>query len=285
MLTTNYHMHSRYCDGQGEIEDYVRRAIALGFTSIGVSSHAPVPFANNYAIRPDLLATYCADVRRLQAAYAGQIEIALGSELDVIPGLQDHFAATLGSQGFDYFIGSVHFIGNDPTTGAPFEFDAGPERFLQGLNGWYGGNFRQMAEDFYALERQVPGFFSGIAIVGHMDRIKRYNADFHYFTEDEPWYREAVEATLQVYVRAEIIVELNTAGWRQRAADAYPSQWIVDRCHELGIRMTINTDAHQPTLLDADHARGIARLHTAGYGESWVRRGGQWVAEGLPAAD
>ena len=282
MLTTNYHMHSKFCDGQGEIEEYMRQAIALGMTSIGVSSHAPVPFANTYAIHADQLDTYCAEVRRLQAAYADQIEIAMGTEIDVIPGIQDYYATTIATKGFDYYIGSVHFVGNEPATGVPWEFDAGPENFARGLQDWYGGNFRQLAEDFYAIARQVPNFIPGVAIVGHMDRIKRFNYDNQYFTEDAPWYRDAVEATLQVYADAGIIVELNTAGWRTRTNAPFPSPWVTDRCHALGIRMTINTDAHRPEHLNADHDRAIAQLRHAGYGEIWVRRAGQWVAEALP---
>jgi hypothetical protein len=103
-LRTNYHMHSRFCDGQGEIEDYVKAAIALDFTSIGVSSHAPIPYANTYALREEALDEYVAEVRRLQAAYADQIEIALGSEIDVIPGNQAYYRRLLTPKGFDYFV-------------------------------------------------------------------------------------------------------------------------------------------------------------------------------------
>jgi histidinol-phosphatase (PHP family) len=275
-------MHSRFCDGQGELEDYVRQAIALGMTSIGTSGHAPVPFANTYAIRPEQLDAYCAEVRRLQTAYAGQIEVALGSEIDVIPGIQEYFAGTIGTKGFDYFIGSVHFVGNDPQTGAPWEFDAGPDAFARGLNGWYGGDFRRLAEDFFALEREVPSFFPGIAIAGHMDRIKRFNYGNQYFTEEMAWYRDAVEATLQTFAAADLIVELNTAGWRTRTNAPFPSPWIVSRCHELGIRMTINTDAHRPVDLDGGHERAVALLRDAGHRAIWVRRAGAWVAEDLP---
>jgi histidinol-phosphatase (PHP family) len=281
-VTTNYHMHSRFCDGQGEIEDYVRRAVVLGFTSIGISSHAPVPFPNTYAIRPDQLAAYVAEVRRLQAEYAGQIQVALGAEIDVIPGLQDHYTATLVPLAFDYFIGSVHFVGNDPYSGLPWEFDAGLDTFLRGLNDWYEGDFRRLAEDYYALARMVPNFLPGVAIVGHMDRIKKYNNDYPSFNEDEAWYREAVEATLRAYADAHIIVELNTAGWRQPIAAPYPSPWIVERCFALGIRMTINTDAHHPDYLAADHERALALLRAAGYRDLWVRRAGTWLAEPLP---
>ncbi len=281
-LSTNYHTHSRYCDGQGEIEDYVRAAIAAGMTSLGISSHAPVPFENGYALRPDKLDEYVAEVRRLQAAYAGQIEIALGTEVDVIPGIESYFTGTILTKGFDYLIGSVHFVGTDPHTGAPWEFDAGPDHFAQGLNDWYEGDFRRLAEDFYAIARTVPTFLPGIAIVGHMDRIKRFNYDDQYFHEDAPWYRDLVEGALRAYADAGTIVELNTAGWRTRTGAPFPSAWITDRCHALGIRMTINTDAHQPTLLQAGHPQAIAQLRASGYGEVWVRRQGAWVAEGLP---
>ncbi len=280
-MTTSYHMHSRFCDGQGEIEDYVQAAIAAGFTSIGTSSHAPVPFANTYAIRPDQLDAYCAEARRLQAAYTGQIEFALGSEVDVIPGLQEHFAATIQQKGFDYYIGSVHFVGNDPD-GAPWEFDAGPEQFARGLNGWYGGDIRRLVEDFYAIVQTVPDFIPGIVIAGHMDRIKRFNYDDQYFREEAIWYRDAVEGALQMFATSGIIVELNTAGWRTRTGAPFPSPWITDRCHELGIRATINTDAHKPEHLTMDLDRAAAQLRASGYREIWVRRHGQWLPEGLP---
>ncbi|MBA3825110.1 MAG: histidinol-phosphatase [Ktedonobacterales bacterium] len=281
-LPTNYHTHSRYCDGQGEIEDYVRAAIAQGMTSLGISSHAPVPFANGYALRPEKLDAYVAEVRRLQAAHAGQIAIALGTEVDVIPGIETYFAGTILTKGFDYFIGSVHFVGTDPHTGDPWEFDAGPDHFAAGLNDWYEGDFRRLAEDFYAIARTVPHFIPGIAIVGHMDRIKRFNYDNQYFSEDAPWYRELVEGALSAYAEAGTIVELNTAGWRTRTGAPFPSPWITSRCHELGIRMTINTDAHQPTPLQAGHPQAIAQLRAAGYREVWVLRQGAWVAEALP---
>ena len=281
MLTTSYHTHSRFCDGQGEIEDFVRTALAHGFTSFGASSHGTVPFPNTYAIKAAELDAYCAEVRRLGTAYADRITVLLGSEIDVIPRIHAHFMTTLVPRGFDYFIGSVHHLGDDPATGEPWEFDAGEDEFRRGLNDWYQGNIRRVVEDFYALERAVPGFVPGVAIAGHMDRIKKYNVDGRYFSEKAPWYRDAVEETLQHYAATEIIVELNTAGWRQMIQAPYPSPWIVRRCHELGIRMQINTDAHKTEHLVLDLDRGAAVLRDAGYREVWAWRAGAWVAEAL----
>lgn len=282
MLTTSYHMHSRFCDGQGEIEDYVRFALDQGFTSIGISSHGTVPFPNTYAIKPDALDAYCAEVRRLGVAYGDCIAIALGSEIDVIPALRDHFLTVLVPRGFDYFIGSVHHIGTDPASGEPWEFDAGIDEFERGFSAWYNGDIRRVVRDFYALERAAPDFVPGLAIAGHMDRIKKYNLGDRFFSEDDPWYRDAVEETLEHFAARALIVELNAAGWRQPIQAPYPSPWVVRRCHELGIRMQINTDAHRPEHLILHLDQALAILRAAGYREQWVRRAGQWVPEPLP---
>jgi histidinol-phosphatase (PHP family) len=282
MFPYNFHTHSKYCDGKGEIDDYAQAAIELGFKAYGASSHAPIPYPNNYATRLEQLGDYIADVKRAKQIYADQIEIAMGMEVDIIPGIQDHFLRHVVPQNFDYFIGSVHFVGTRIEDGLPWEFDGKEDNFIHGLTHYFDHDIRRMALEFYERERMVPDFIPGIAIAGHMDRIKRFNYNNRFFEEQESWYRDAVEETLQTFAAANIVVELNTAGWRTPTADAYPSDWIVRRCHELNIRMTINTDAHVANLLVADHERGLARLRDAGYRELWVWHAGEWVPVNLP---
>jgi len=282
LVASNYHMHSKYDDGQGELADYVRAALDLGMTSIGFSGHAPVPFATSWNIALDRLGAYRAEAEAARASHQHEIAVAVGLEVDVIPGLEGHFQQHIVPLGFDYFIGSVHFVGNDPHTGIPWEIDEGPDEVRRGLEDWYGNDIRRLVEDFYALERRVPRYLPALAIVGHMDRIKRFNYGDQFFSETAPWYRDAVDATLETYAQEDIIVELNTAGWRTPTGAAYPSDWITRRCHERGIRMTLNTDAHTTAHLAADHARGLAQLQTAGYHAISIWRDGAWVEQGLP---
>jgi histidinol-phosphatase (PHP family) len=281
MLLTNYHTHSRYDDGQAELEDYIRKAIDLKFDSIGLSNHAPIPYANEYAMHPVSMNSYVIEFRRLKEQYGHQIDMNLGLEVDIIPGLQDYFMGTIVPRKFDYLIGSVHFIGTDPRTGTPWEFDAGATNFEWGWNTIYEQNIRQMVEEFYQCERLVPSFIPGISIVGHMDRIKRFNYENRYFDENDSWYRDVVEETLEVYATANIVVELNTAGWRTPTKAAYPSPWICRRCHELGIRMHVNTDAHLPAHINSDYNLGVTQLQEAGYKEVWMRREGKWIAQSI----
>ena len=44
MLKANYHTHTKLCNhAVGMPEDYVLKAIELGFKELGMSCHAPVP--------------------------------------------------------------------------------------------------------------------------------------------------------------------------------------------------------------------------------------------------
>ena len=47
---TNYHSHCLYCDGRANMEDFIRFAISEGFTSYGISSHAPLPFSTAWTM-------------------------------------------------------------------------------------------------------------------------------------------------------------------------------------------------------------------------------------------
>src|SRR3954464_1949233 len=108
----NYHTHSRWCDGQGEIAEVIEAAIGAGLSQVGISSHAPVPFAASYALPLADLPGYRAEVLRLREVYRGRIDVLLSLEFDALPQLLP-FNRELLSHGFDYGIGSVHFLDAD----------------------------------------------------------------------------------------------------------------------------------------------------------------------------
>ncbi len=58
MIWTNYHTHCNYCDGKGPASDYLEQATQRGLAALGFSSHAPVPFDNDFAVRQDQLPQY-----------------------------------------------------------------------------------------------------------------------------------------------------------------------------------------------------------------------------------
>ncbi len=55
---TNYHSHSEFCDGTGQLEEYVKADINKGFDAFGFSGHAPRPFKNDGVIQQNNLLSY-----------------------------------------------------------------------------------------------------------------------------------------------------------------------------------------------------------------------------------
>jgi histidinol-phosphatase (PHP family) len=82
VLTTSYHTHNRFCDGAGEIADYVAAAIAAGLEAIGISSHAPLVFPDPNAMRAADLPAYCAEIDRVRDAHRGHPRVHRALEFD-----------------------------------------------------------------------------------------------------------------------------------------------------------------------------------------------------------
>jgi histidinol-phosphatase (PHP family) len=267
------HTHSNIDDGVGTIEDYVRAAIERGLPAFGASGHAPVPWANTYAMPLASLPTYMAEVQRVREVYRGQIEVYLGLELDHHTQTPGYYATPVFSQPFDYFIGSVHYIGD--LDGEPWGYESTREIFDAGLYGPFEGDIQRVIEDYYALERDLARW-APINIIGHLDRIKIHNVGNRLFDETAAWYIDAVEATLTVIAASGKIVELNTSGWRRDLQAPYPSAWIARRCAQLRIPMCISADAHHPDHIDSYFDAAADLLRAAGHRHIAVLRGGQW---------
>lgn len=253
-MKVNYHTHSRYCDGKGELREYVEYALAHGFTHLGFSGHAPVPFPNTFAIHEEDYLDYCNEVRALQQEYADRIIIRLGLEIDYIPGIIDHFEPLIEKGGLDYFIGSVHIVANsqrpdtDPTDlwfidGSRYQtYDEGLQRLFDGdIRRGVTAFFRQTNE---MIEQTHP------PIVGHFDKIVMHNRD-RYFHYSDPWFLDLVGETVQLIHEVGSIVEINTRGiYKGRHNDFYPAKQTLRAMNEKHIPVLVSTDAHEPTNLD-----------------------------------
>lgn len=277
MLRTSYHTHNRHCDGRGEIKEYARAALAAGLDVLGISSHSPLPFPDESAMRADDLPAYCAEVARERDTYRDRLQIHLSLEFDYVPEYTNQIWQMIAPYPFDYLIGSVHFIGNDDR-GAPIAYDVSRRGFERAMRAVFNGDIGKMVGEYYSRVRALVD--SGrVAILGHLDRIKVWNKEGRYFTEDEPWYRREVETVLRACAQAGIIVEMNTSGWRHAAGAPYPSLWIVRRCVQMGIPLVVTTDAHAPSRVNDFYARAETLLRQAGCTGLAVLRDGGWTVE------
>ena len=92
-------------------------ALRLGCPAIGFSGHSYAPYDEAYCMSPAQTETYKEELCRLREEYAGRIRIYMGIEQDLY--------STSPTAGYDYVIGSVHYLYRD---GVYLPIDALSER-------------------------------------------------------------------------------------------------------------------------------------------------------------
>jgi histidinol-phosphatase (PHP family) len=266
-VLSSVHTHSRYCDGRGEIEDYVGAAIDRGLAAVGASSHSPMPFERDCAMPLDSLDAYRADVRRLQRTYVDRIPVLLGLEIDYVPELMAFYERHFRRAGFDYFVASVHFVGGEPGNGL-WNYDESEELFASEVARRFRGEAWPVVEDYYRrVQRMVEDLHGWPVpiIVGHLDRIAIWNKADRYFATDSEDYLALVDEVLDTIAGAGFTVELNTSYWFKGPETPNPALALLPRCVRHGIPVIVSADAHDPSDIDLCYEAAAAALVEAGY--------------------
>lgn len=260
----NFHTHTRWCDGRGDVRDLAEEALRKGMPRLGFSGHNVLPFPTDWTMPAENLAPYLEAVRAAQAAYRGRLEIHLGMEVDWLPGVVTPGDPAIRALGLDYVVGSVHF--NDPRPAMhAWTVDGPPPEFQAMLREGFGGDLRALLEGYYGSVAAMAA--EGAAdVIGHFDIVKKNNGDELLFCEEEPWYRAAVRGALAAVARSGIPMELNTGGVMRGACKSfYPSPWILREALDLGIPVLVTSDAHRVEHLDGRFAEAVALLRRIGY--------------------
>lgn len=274
----NHHTHSTFCDGSNPPLDYIKTAIDQDFAVLGFSSHAPLPFENSFALRNEKVDEYCQTIRSLSYKYSSQLEIHLSMEIDFIPGLLEDFGYWKKRANLDYVIGGVHLL--VPTGTNELWFIDGPRRetYDEGLKNIFGGDVRKAVRTYFnqinlMVESQAPD------IVAHIDKIKMHNQE-RFFSVNEKWYLEMLFETLELVKQKGCIVEVNTRGiYKGRSNEFFPNLTALKRIRELGIPVTLSSDAHAPEDLSKEFPYALEVIKNAGIQELMIFRTGKWKTE------
>ncbi|MBI4491227.1 MAG: histidinol-phosphatase HisJ family protein [Chloroflexi bacterium] len=250
----DYHVHTARCGhASGTMEEYVARAREIGLGEMGFSDHFYVYWLPEDQRDPELgmaahqLGEYVAAVRQLQEAQSA-VRIRLALEVDYVPGWEDRLANLLACERWDYLLGSVHFID-------AWGFD--DSRYVARYQEW---DIDQLYERYFelAMAAAESGLFD---IMTHLDLPKKFG---HRPTRDPRPLYERVAACLK---RADVCVEVNTAGLRKPVGELYPAPLLLQACHRAGVPATLSSDAHRPEEVGQDFDRALALLREVGYTE------------------
>lgn len=259
-FVSNAHTHSRWCDGLDAIPDMVEAARALGFVSLGFSSHARQGFDPAYSMAPDAQAGYFAELRALQGE-PGLPRLWAGLELDALAHpdcRREAFACA------DYVIGSAHYL-CESYSGVPVAVDGDPVLLRRYVDEVYHGDGLAMARDFFAIEvnallRDRP------QIIGHFDLLRKYAARLSLFDEADPAYRRLALSALEQAFPCGGVLEINTGGMaRGYLTTPYPTLELLCAWRELGGSITLTSDCHDRRYLAHAFPEAAALARQAGF--------------------
>lgn len=254
-MRIDYHTHHVRCGhASGELEDYVLKGIEIGLTQLGLSDHMPLLHVDPAAYYPGMampmeeLPKYIEEAFMLREKYKDRIDIRVGLEGDYIEGYEADIERIIQAYPWDYVIGSVHFLG---------EWDITDYRQT---DGWKQRDAYEVYEQYYdAVGKAVrTGFYD---YIGHIDVIKRFG--FKPEQSVEHLERQVLEAVKE----QDMAIELNASGLRMPVNEMFPSRRMLEYALELGIPLTIGSDAHQPERLGQYLDQAVDLLRDVGFKE------------------
>ncbi len=263
-LKTNYHSHSKFCDGKSTMQEMIESAIERGFTHFGVSSHAPFPFENDFAIQDGCFEAYKNEFFRLRDLYSKQIHLYLGLEMDYITDIIEDTDTPAKNYGLEYYIGSVHQVKEHNDSKDMWFIDGSKvETYDNGLRNLFDMDIKRAVHCYY--ESQIDMIRKNNPdVLGHCDKIIMHNKN-RYFTQDEQWYKDEVVALFNEVKKKDIVVEVNTRGiYRKRAEDFYPSTYWLKYLVNHNVPLTISTDCHKEDETDMLYADAVNVLKQIG---------------------
>ena len=242
------------------MEEFIQEALSEGFSSYGFSSHAPLPFATQWTLPSDKVDAYLAEISRLKRVYGDRIAIYGGMEIDYLDATSHPASPYFQHLPLDFRIGSVHMMRG--TTGEYVDIDASPEKFAERLHRYFDGDLRGLLEAYLSkLMRMVES--GGFDIVGHADKMI-FNAEYcQPGIGHQTWYRQLFDSYLQRIAQRGLIVEINTKKWVSDGV-FFPSEEHFDRLRALYIPVTVNSDAHLPSMINSGRMDALRALYRCG---------------------
>lgn len=243
-MIVDLHNHTPLCNhAESEIDAYVQKAITSGTRYFGFADHAPMDFDPHYRMTFEQMQQYEQDILHAKKKYEGEINLLLGYEVDYLKG---HIDSRVLNADVDYLIGSVHFIDE-------WGFD-NPE---------FIGRYEHEDIDeiwqkyFDAIEEMANSRL--FDIVGHLDLIKV----FKFMPKKD--INSIAKKALVAIKKADMVLELNVAGYRKPIQEAYPSLPLLKQAYELGIPITFGSDAHKPEQVSLFNDEIIQTAKSVGY--------------------
>ena len=254
MTLSNFHAHTTFCDGSESAEAMVKAAIEKGFEAFGLSGHAYMGFETDWCMTPGGTVDFIAEMDRLKKQYCDKIVLFTGIEQD--------FFSTESTEGYDYVIGSVHYIKKN---GEYLPVDDDEAVTIRDVTRHYGGDFYAYTRDYFSIiadivPRTHPDF------IGHFDLVTKFNEGGKLFDESDPRYINPALEALVAITETHKLFEINTgAMYRVGRTAPYPSAVLLKALKEHGGEIILSSDSHDGKSIGFKFDEAIALAKSCGF--------------------
>ncbi|KAK5681453.1 hypothetical protein LTS10_005983 [Elasticomyces elasticus] len=266
----SHHSHSgQFCGHAAEsLEQVVQDAIAKGMTTFCMTEHIArsdldlypeEAEKHNQASLAQLYDDFYHEARRLQKAYADQIQVFVGfegewirdSSLEIIQGLLEKYEV-------DLFIGSVHHVHT-----IPIDFDTAMYHKARDVA---GGSDEQIFEDYFDAQHAMLQALQP-PVVGHFDliRLKSDEPDRSFKAWPKVW--EKITRNLEFVASYGGVLELNSSSLRKGMKECYPQVEICETFLAMGGRSTLSDDSHGVAQVGLNYGKVVQCVERAGITE------------------
>lgn len=256
----NLHTHTTYVDGKDSPEQIINSAIEQGFDSIGFSEHTYLKYSTfPNQLTPQKAEQYKREISDLKSKYKGQLDIFCGLELD--------YYSDIDTAGYDYLIGSVHYLdcGTDIAT---FDRDLVTTRAF--IDTYFGGDSLKFSAKYYEMLSTFPEKYN-FDIIGHFDIITKNNEKGHFINTESKAYLNLGYSAIDALCGKVSFFEVNTGaisrGYRTKP---YPQKQFLTHFKDRGFGAVITSDCHNKRYLDRAFNDAEDILRGAGFTSRWI---------------
>lgn len=255
----NLHTHTSFCDGADSPEEMIVEAIKKGFDSIGFSGHSYMYYAPEHSMSLEGTLEYKKEIDRLKELYKDKIKVFCGLEVDMY--------SEIDLSGYDYLIGSVHYLKcGEELVG----FDRSQNIVKMVIDKYFGGDGMKYAKEYYKTLAKLPEY-GKFDIIGHFDLITKHSDNVIFFDENTKEYQNAAIEALEALSGKIPFFEVNTGaiarGYRKTP---YPSPFLMKEMKRLEFNPVISSDCHDKTMLDCGFGMATEMLKQAGFCEHYI---------------
>ncbi|MCL2496433.1 MAG: histidinol-phosphatase HisJ family protein [Clostridiales bacterium] len=244
----DYHTHSTISfDSHISIEETCSLAVAVGAAGLTFTEHVELYSGKTPDALPDF-AAYAAQIKAARIAFP-QLALGMGLEVDLNPARRSEIEQILAGN-WDFVLGALHELNGLSTYNGEFSRGKSKE---QTYHDYFAGLYEQV--------KRMDCF----DVLAHLDVIRR-DATIGDVSLNYAAYADLIEPLLSLLIERGQGLEVNTAGWRYKMADAHPGLTVLRRYRQLGGEIiTCGSDCHHPSRAFYRIREGYELIKQAGF--------------------